>query len=98
MWEVIEKGKGYKVKRLTIDPGQSISTQWHDHRSETWCIVRGEGVMRLSEKIFEVKCGDTVVVPVGAIHKITATETGIVAIEVQLGEITEEHDIHRLPE
>lgn len=98
MWEVIEKGKGYKVKKLIIEPNQSISLQWHEHRSETWCIVRGEGAVKLGEKTFEVKAGDTFVVPVGTLHKVTALETGLVAIEVQLGEITEEHDIKRPPQ
>lgn len=98
MWEVIEKGKGYKVKKLTIEPNQSISLQWHEHRSETWCIVSGKGIVKLGEKTFEVNSGDTFVVPVEALHKVTALETGLVAIEVQLGEITEEHDIKRPPQ
>jgi mannose-1-phosphate guanylyltransferase len=98
LWEVIEKGKGYKVKKLTIEPNQAISLQWHEHRSETWCIVGGEGIVKLGEKTFEVKAGDTFVVPVGRLHKVTAHETGLVAIEVQLGEITEESDIKRPPQ
>lgn len=95
MWEVIEKEKGYKIKKLVMNPNQSISLQWHEHRSETWCIVKGEGIVKLGEKTFGVKTGDTFVVPIGTLHKVTALETGLVAIEVQLGEITEEHDIKR---
>lgn len=97
-WEVIEKGKGYKIKKLTILPYQSISLQWHEHRSETWCISEGSGLAQIRTLEFEVKTGDTFVIPAGVLHKVTAHETGLVAIEVQLGEITEEHDIKRPPQ
>jgi len=96
-WEVIEKGKGYKIKKLTILPYQSISLQYHNHRIETWSIVEGFGEVVLRDKLFKVSAGDAFVVPKKATHKITAlSSTPLVAIEVQLGEITEENDIVRL--
>lgn len=96
-WEVIKKGKGYKIKTLTILPQKSISMQYHNHRSETWCIVQGFGQMILNEDEFTVFAGDTVVVPKKAVHKITCTSNQpLIAIEVQQGEITEEDDIVRL--
>lgn len=49
--------------------------------------------------MFRVSAGDAFVVPVKATHKITAlSTTPLVAIEVQMGEITEEHDIVRIGE
>jgi len=47
--------------------------------------------------VFRVSAGDSFVVPKKATHKITAiSKTPLIAIEVQLGEITEEGDIVRL--
>jgi len=96
-WEVIDDGNGYKVKRLIVEPTKSISLQYHNHRSETWCVLQGQGLMILGDVTFTVNKGDTVVVPVKAKHKITCISNDpFIAIEVQLGEITEEDDIVRL--
>lgn len=93
---------------MIIQPSQSISFQYHNHRSESWSIVEGFGDVWLQTlktpeehnyKVFRVSAGDAFVVPVKATHKITAlSTTPLVAIEVQMGEITEEHDIVRIGE
>ena len=73
--------------------------QYHRHRAETWAITQGEGTMYLDDKSYKVSRGDTVVIPKGSVHKITAiSNVPLIAIEVQLGEITEEDDIVRLGE
>ena len=96
-WHVLEIGNGYKVKRLEILVDKSISLQYHMHRSETWVITKGSGRVINGGDIFKVKAGDTFVVPKTNIHKIinTGNET-LVAIEIQLGEITSEDDIFRV--
>ena len=96
-WEVIDEGPWYKVKRLIVEPNKSISLQYHIHRSETWAITQGRGEVRLDGNKFEVKQGDTFVVPIGAVHKITnISNVQLIIIEVQCGEITDEDDIVRL--
>lgn len=96
-WEVIDEGSWYKVKRLVVYTNKSISLQYHNHRSETWAITQGSGEVILDEKKFKVKRGDTFVVPVKAVHKITNTSNDqLVIIEVQCGEIVSEDDIVRL--
>ena len=96
-WEVIDQGPWYKVKRLIVEPNKSISLQYHIHRSETWAITQGRGEVRLDGDTFQVKQGDTFVVPIGAVHKITnISNIPLIIIEVQCGEITDENDIVRL--
>lgn len=96
-WEVIDEGPWYKVKRLVIEPSKSISLQYHIHRSETWAITAGRGEVILDNDKFRVKQGDTFVVPIKAVHKITnISNIPLVIIEVQCGEITKEDDIVRL--
>lgn len=96
-WSVIDVDQGYKVKRLEILPDQSISLQYHNHRSEHWTIVQGKGRVIIDGNIFNVEKGESFYVPKTALHKITnthLTET-LIAIEVQMGEICREDDIVR---
>lgn len=97
LWQVLDEGKGYKVKRLEILPDQSISLQYHNHRAEMWQIVQGEGRVIVDGNIFKVVKGDSFVVPKQALHKITNTHLNetLIAIEIQLGDICDESDIVR---
>lgn len=97
IWRVLDVDQGYKVKRLEILPDAAISLQYHNHRSEHWTIVQGEGKVIVDGNIFKVVKGESFFVPKQALHKITNThlhET-LIAIEVQMGEICSEEDIVR---
>lgn len=99
IWEVLDKGPMFKLKRLTINPNCSISYQYHNYRSEVWTIIQGGGIAILNDELQYIKVGDTFVVPVGMKHKVTCiTEEPLIAIEVQIGEIVEEQDIVRVDE
>ena len=105
-WLVLAMQPGYKVKKLTIEPGQSMSKQYHTHRDEYWVVLQGEGklILDLSNVsnhggIFEDHLYR------GSHHKINATvihkamNTGnepLVIIETQVGDICDEGDIVRL--
>lgn len=96
-WYVLDLDQGYKVKRLEILPDQAISLQYHQHRSEHWTIVQGEGKVIVDGNIFTVKKGESFHVPRLALHKITNTHLTeiLIAIEVQMGDICSEEDIVR---
>jgi mannose-6-phosphate isomerase-like protein (cupin superfamily) len=96
-WHVLDADRGYKVKRLEILPDQAISLQYHNHRSEHWTIVQGEGKVIVDGNIFSVSKGESFHVPRMALHKITNTHLHdtLIAIEVQMGEICREDDIVR---
>lgn len=100
-WETWCKFEGYKVKRLIINKGESISRQFHNHRDEIWVVVEGSGRLELGYpdllNIIPLKIGDAVTIRKREVHKVYASENErLVAIEVQLGEITEETDILRV--
>jgi mannose-6-phosphate isomerase len=46
---VLEEGRGYKIKRIEVNPGHRLSLQMHHHRSEHWIVVSGTA---------RVVCGD----------------------------------------
>lgn len=97
-WHVLEHGKGYKVKKIIIEPEKHLSLQYHIHRSETWVVVQGEGRVTLDEKELKVKYGDVFIVPKKCVHQMFNTSKNInfIAIEVQVGNVTSEYDIIRL--
>ncbi|WP_175239246.1 MULTISPECIES: mannose-1-phosphate guanylyltransferase/mannose-6-phosphate isomerase [Burkholderia cepacia complex] len=40
-YTVLEEGPRFKIKRIVVKPGASLSLQMHHHRSEHWIVVSG---------------------------------------------------------
>src|SRR5690606_24263845 len=40
-YTTLEEGEQFKIKRLVVTPGHSLSLQLHHHRSEHWVVVSG---------------------------------------------------------
>jgi mannose-1-phosphate guanylyltransferase len=90
----MEDGVHSLTKIITLKAGKSISYQLHNHRSETWNIIEGEGVLVLNGEVRKVKRGDVVTIPCGYKHTIKAY-TQLSFVEVQLGRLLTEDDIDR---
>jgi mannose-1-phosphate guanylyltransferase / mannose-6-phosphate isomerase len=99
-WTLIDKGDGFKIKRLTILPNKSISMQYHKHRHETWCVLAGFGKAYVGERVFDISKHSSFYIPMGVTHKVWNNHNtlNLVIIEVQQGEIVREDDIVRLGE
>jgi len=96
-YEVVDQGQGFRVKRICVGPGQRLSYQRHQQRSEHWYIVAGAGIVTLDGERSMVGEGAAVDVPVGAAHRIQNTGSeDLVLIEVQTGSYFGEDDIQRL--
>ena len=96
-WHVLAVGPGYKVKRIQVSPGQRLSYQTHEHRSEHWVVISGMATCVLDGETTVAGPGEHAHVPVGAAHRITNEHTEeLVIIEVQHGAYTGEDDITRL--
>ncbi len=88
---------GVWVKRVEVNPGARLSLQKHQHRSEKWNIVAGQGLVTIDGKDIKVGAGSVVDVPVGAVHRIANVgKDSLVFIEVACGEHLSEEDIIRL--
>ena len=59
-FENLLDSKKCKVKRLTVNPGQSLSLQYHYKRSEYWVVVEGEASIVLDDKKFNIKEGESI--------------------------------------
>ena len=88
--------EGVWVKRVEVKPGARLSLQKHNHRSEKWNIVTGQGLVVIDGKEFKVGPGSVVDVPLGAVHRIgNVGSTNLVFIEVACGDQLSEEDIVR---
>lgn len=96
-WEVLLDQVGYKVKRITVNPGHCLSYQRHARRREHWVAVLGKGLIVLEGKKYILRPGEYIDIPAEAAHRACNEETEpFVFIEVQLGHYLGEDDIVRL--
>jgi len=59
-----------------VPPGQTTHLHRHINTEEFYHITAGEGRMRLEDRDFTVKAGDTVNIPPGTMHEIENTGEG----------------------
>jgi cytidyltransferase-like protein len=97
-----ENGKEVKVKELTVDPGQCLSMQKHEHRAEHWFIVEGTAEIYTINRSTDQELN-------GVFHKhqslhISKTQwhqlcnpgnVPLKIVEIQYGEDCKEEDIER---
>ena len=96
-FETLEEGNTFKVKRIQIDPGKSISLQRHQQRSEHWVVVKGVGTITKDHEKFNLTENQSTYIEKNQIHRIeNLTDQNLQIIEVQSGEYLGEDDIERL--
>lgn len=95
-YEVLSQANGFKVKCVTIYPGQTIYCHSHELRSEHWSIVRGKAHITLGEQCAQYGTNESIYVPQGVPHEVSnLEEEPLVIIEVGIGEIIAESDMVR---
>ncbi len=95
-FEVLRDTDEFKSKVIDVDPGQRLSYQSHEHRSEHWIIVRGRPEVILDDETIQLEPGDHIYIPQGAKHRIrNPTDEPVTFVEVQLGTYFGEDDIMR---
>jgi mannose-1-phosphate guanylyltransferase/mannose-6-phosphate isomerase len=96
-YTLLEEGERYKVKRLCIYPGKSISLQMHHHRAEHWVVVKGTARVIKGEKEHYVHENESIYIPKSTVHRLeNPGKVDLHLIEIQTGEYIEEDDIIRL--
>ena len=93
----IEEGLNWKIKKIEVYPGASLSLQIHIHRAEHWIVVKGTADVEINKKLFKLKENQSCFIPKGEKHRLSnSTKEILVIIEVQSGEYLGEDDIVRL--
>lgn len=95
-FETLTLGESFRVKRICVHPGASLSLQSHRHRSEHWVVVEGTATVTIDGNISTLIHSESVYVPVGAVHRLeNPTTSPLVLIEIQTGSYLSEDDIIR---
>ena len=95
-YTVLEEGPNFKIKRIVVKPGASLSLQMHYHRSEHWIVVNGMAKVVNGVQDILLNTNESTYIPAG--HKHRLENPGIlslVMIEVQSGAYLGEDDIVR---
>ena len=96
-YDSIDEGGLFKVKRIQVKPGASLSLQKHHHRAEHWIVVKGTAEITNGDKVLNLTENQSTYIPLGEVHRLA--NPGSIAleiIEVQSGGYLGEDDIVRL--
>jgi mannose-1-phosphate guanylyltransferase len=95
-YTVLEEGAKFKIKRIEVKPGASLSLQMHHHRSEHWIVVSGMARVINGQQELFVNTNESTYIPAGHKHRLdNPGMLPLVMIEVQSGEYLGEDDIVR---
>lgn len=95
-YTILGEGPGYKMKKITVTPGQRLSLQMHYHRSEHWIVIAGTAKVTIGENEKMVHENESVFVPQSTKHRLeNPGRIPLEIIEVQNGSYLAEDDIVR---
>jgi mannose-1-phosphate guanylyltransferase/mannose-6-phosphate isomerase len=95
-YDSIDEGGRFKVKRIQVNPGASLSLQKHHHRAEHWIVVTGTAEITNGDKVLTLTENQSTYIPLGEVHRLA--NRGVIPleiIEVQSGSYLGEDDIVR---
>jgi mannose-1-phosphate guanylyltransferase/mannose-6-phosphate isomerase len=95
-YTVLQEGPGFKIKRIEVRPGASLSLQLHHRRSEHWVVVDGTADVTCGDDRLTLCANESTFIPVGVRHRLANSRAGnLVMIEIQCGDYLGEDDIVR---
>ncbi len=95
-YEGLDAGPAFQVKRISVNPGASLSLQLHHHRAEHWVVVNGVATVTIGEKVFRLNKNESCYIPTETKHRLqNLTEAPLEIVEVQSGAYLGEDDIVR---
>ncbi len=95
-YDSIDEGGRFKVKRIQVKPGASLSLQKHHHRAEHWVVVNGTAEITCGDKKLLLSENQSTYIPLGEVHRLANPGSiPLEIIEVQSGSYLGEDDIVR---
>src|SRR5690606_13622764 len=96
-YTTLEEGERFKIKRIMVKPGASLSLQMHHHRSEHWVVLSGMAKVTNGDQVLMLNSNESTFMPAGHVHRLENPGViDLVIIEVQSGDYVGEDDIVRL--
>jgi len=95
-YDSIDEGGRFKVKRIQVKVGASLSLQKHHHRAEHWIVVTGTAEITNGDKVLTLTENQSTYIPLGEVHRLANPGSiPLEIIEVQSGSYLGEDDIVR---
>lgn len=95
-YDSVDEGERFKVKRIQVKPGASLSLQMHHHRAEHWIVVKGIAEITNGDQVITLTENQSTYIPQGQTHRLANPgNTPLEIIEVQSGSYLGEDDIVR---
>ena len=96
VYDSVDNGQRYQVKRITVKSGAKLSVQMHHHRAEHWIVVSGTAKVNIGDQEQLLTENQSVYIPIGAVHSLeNPGKIPLEIIEVQSGGYLGEDDIVR---
>lgn len=93
-YTLLTESEGYRVRKIEMDPGASLTMQMHYHRSEHWTVISGTGKTIINDKESIFTENQSTYIPMGVKHKLSNPgKIPLIIIEVQSGKYINEDDI-----
>ena len=86
----------WQVKKISVKPGESLSLQLHNHRTEHWIVVKGIASVEINGEVRNIQENESTYIPLGSKHRLSNPgEDTLILIEIQSGDYLGEDDIIR---
>lgn len=96
-YDNLDMGERFKVNRICVNPGASLSLQKHQHRAEHWVVVKGTASVTCGAQTLTLYENQSTYIPLGQTHQLSNTGVeDLEIIEVQSGEYLGDDDIIRI--
>lgn len=93
-YTLLTEGKDYRVRKVEMNPGKSLTMQMHYHRSEHWTVISGTGKITIDDRESIFTENQSTYIPMGVKHKLSNPgKISLVIIEVQSGKYINDDDI-----
>lgn len=97
VYDSVDAGERFQVKRIVVKPGATLSLQKHHHRAEHWIVVTGTAEVTNGDKVMLLTENQSTYIPLGQIHRLANPgKVPLEIIEVQSGAYLGEDDIVRI--
>jgi len=95
-YRIIDQGKKFLVKKISVNPHSKLSLQSHKYRSEHWIVVKGIAEVTVNDKITVLESNQSIFIPLKFKHSLANNhDNELIVIEVWYGEVLKEEDIIR---
>jgi mannose-1-phosphate guanylyltransferase/mannose-6-phosphate isomerase len=92
--EMISQAPGYRVRKLELYPGATLSSHRHEYRNENYSVIKGTLSLELDGSLYQIMAGESRNVLPGQMHRLfNDTDQIIIAIEVDTGAEIDERDM-----